>query len=103
MGASNGAQTDADSLLPVWSRLMSGGGPARTPACPKWQDLIFHALCGICLAIAWSEYRVAPGIFDSFGCFALRFFSIAWLVVCSADVLRMQGTPSIAESRGTST
>jgi len=89
-GAAAGAEQDA--LLPPWARLSSSGQPIY-PLCPKWQDLAFHSVFAAGLAVAWAAYLADPAAVDAFGRFALRFFSLAWVVVCSADLIRPQAPP----------
>jgi len=85
----SGGMSEAEMLFPVWARLMAGGGPTRTPPCPKWQDFTFHTIFAAGVALAWGAYWTDPGRFDAFANFSLRFFSFAWLLVLVADLLRL--------------
>mmetsp|Transcript_105258 Transcript_105258/g.296390 ORF Transcript_105258/g.296390 Transcript_105258/m.296390 type:complete len:151 (+) Transcript_105258:488-940(+) len=50
--------------------------------------MAFHTAFAAALAVAWGTYLAEPAVFDVFGRFALCFFSLAWVVACSADLLQ---------------
>merc|ERR1712217_730700 len=91
MGQQRSQSTDVadNEFLPAWVRFTSGGFAASAlPVCPKWQDLVFHSATAAGLAWAWAVYSADPLAFDAFGRFALFFFSVAWVVTCSADYIQ---------------
>eukprot|EP00747_Dinoflagellata_sp_TGD_P035754 gnl/TRDRNA2_/TRDRNA2_138056_c0_seq1.p1 gnl/TRDRNA2_/TRDRNA2_138056_c0~~gnl/TRDRNA2_/TRDRNA2_138056_c0_seq1.p1 ORF type:complete len:470 (+),score=76.20 gnl/TRDRNA2_/TRDRNA2_138056_c0_seq1:34-1410(+) len=69
------------------------GYPDPTLRHSKWQDLVFHSIFAVGLAAAWGIFFSDHLSFDSFGRFALRFFSLAWVAVCSADLLSVARPP----------
>jgi len=75
------AAEENDPLLPPWSRRPSAENQAPASAERRWQDLAFHAIFAVGLAAAWSSYVSDPLVFDHFGRFFLRFFSLAWAVL----------------------
>jgi len=76
---------------PEWARAASAH-PTHLPACPKWQDFLFHSTLAVGFALAWGAYLAVPSAFDAFSRFALRFFSLAWAAVLTGDVLTTRGT-----------
>mmetsp|Transcript_129301 Transcript_129301/g.258177 ORF Transcript_129301/g.258177 Transcript_129301/m.258177 type:complete len:290 (-) Transcript_129301:45-914(-) len=84
-------QADRDLLLPSWLQLAGRGRSLVELPGPKWQDLLFHSALALGLAVAWAAYLAEPQAFDTFGRFALHFFSLAWVFVCISDLLRPPG------------
>lgn len=78
-----------DDLLPTsWARVLTGGRRSPPHLCTKRQNVLFNVFCAAALSVAWGYYLADPATFDGFSRFVLRFFSIAWVVSCSADVLK---------------
>lgn len=90
-----------NEFFPAWARLSGSAGSSSMPPCPKWQDLLFHSAVAVGVAWGWAMYFADPLAFDAFGRFALFFFSVAWVVTCSADYIQ-HGRSTIAETPHTS-
>eukprot|EP00927_Polykrikos_kofoidii_P044413 TRINITY_DN38393_c0_g1_i1.p1 TRINITY_DN38393_c0_g1~~TRINITY_DN38393_c0_g1_i1.p1 ORF type:complete len:423 (+),score=86.53 TRINITY_DN38393_c0_g1_i1:159-1271(+) len=102
------APTTADlDPFESWLRFAAGGDSGRGPVCNKQQDVIFHALLAVGLAIAWHAYFSERRNFDHFGRFSLFLFSFMWVYVCLGDLLRPRTSdeprpepPSLVEGSG---
>lgn len=93
-----GAGVEPD-MLPGWSRT-SGQRIILPPPCSPWQDFTFHSIFALGLAAAWAAYFMDPRSFDVFSAFALRFFSLLWVVVCSMDLCCRESSEFVILERG---
>eukprot|EP00747_Dinoflagellata_sp_TGD_P165350 gnl/TRDRNA2_/TRDRNA2_186499_c0_seq1.p1 gnl/TRDRNA2_/TRDRNA2_186499_c0~~gnl/TRDRNA2_/TRDRNA2_186499_c0_seq1.p1 ORF type:complete len:418 (+),score=52.25 gnl/TRDRNA2_/TRDRNA2_186499_c0_seq1:93-1346(+) len=74
--------------FPGWAWDSSNGAQMMPlPPCTRWQNLAFHSLFAIGLATAWGVFFSDSKSFDTFGRFVLHFFTLAWVAVCSSDLL----------------